>query len=411
MSALGELLDGAVRADAERLTGVAFAADRYASVRGRVARRRAARSAGVGGASVLGIGALAVGVTHLPFASPGLAGPGSAVVCTTVAAAAPTPSADSALSVLNVPSPSGSVIWSIAIGSQDPPEIVANIALDLTTHEVTGSIPDGNSYVYTSLTLTKNADGVYAARLPDGTPLTFEVKDENLVLKGSTLEPMGEPTVTCVTVDPAPTSSAVPSSSLEPSATPVAMSPTAEPTTVPGLAWSWDPDVPAGTPFQCDYHFPVGEFDSPGLTVSGHATTQSAVRQAFMDEYGDQPPTSDVADSQGLAYAGTLDLADPHILVSGPNQPLAQSGGRGVGATFVAVRDGVVVGVIVPPADGTQGIVLDHGVAGPFEANFWELDAMTACGWPGLENADIYFVGALAEKNGAFFYSWTKVSE
>ena len=406
MSALGELLDGAVRADAERLTGVAFATDRFALVRGRVARRRAARSAGVGGASVLGIGALAVGVTHLPFASPGLAGPGYAVVCTTVAAAAPTPSADSALSVLNVPSPSGSVIWSIAIGSQDPPEIVANIALDLTTHEVTGSIPDGNSYVYTSLTLTKNADGMYAARLPDGTPLTFEVKDENLVLKGSTLEPMGEPTVTCVTVDPAPTSSAVPSSSLEPSATPVATQTTR-------------PVAIGDTPFQCGYLFASDESGTDALRVSGSPTTDSAIHQVFEQWYGEQAPTTEVGDTGAIGYHASLGSAD----VTGSSSSRDPASHESVqtsetydmpslGFTFVAVKDGVVVGTVVPQEDGsTPGMLADRNdTAAPSEAFLWDLAALTPCGSASIDGAQIYAVAGFGQ-DGNFAYSWMKISE
>lgn len=415
MSDLKDLLQGAGEAKRQLFTSEDFAVGYGRSVVSRVKRRRAVSATAMGGGTVVAVGAIAFGASNVPWGSfvMGASPVGSpSVVCTTTFAT-PTPSADNELSVLNVPSPSGSFVWGIAIGSQDPPKIVANIALDLNTHEVTGSLPNGSSLV-----LTPDADGVYTTQFSDGNRLSFVVAEDNLVLKSSSLEPTGEPSVACVTGTPEPTQSGSPAPSVSTSPD-VSTSPTLSPSASPNPAYSWDPEAPAGSPFQCGFNFPSDESGTDALRVFGAPTTASAIHKVFEQWYGDQAPTTEVGDTQAPAFHAGLGSSDV-IGATSSRDPASHESVQAsraydipsLGLTFVAVRDGVIVGTVVPGSDGeTPGVVVDRdGEANPEEAFMWDLDALTPCGASSIEGAQIYAVAGFG-RDGDFAYSWIYVSE
>lgn len=83
-----------------------------------------------------------------------------------------------------------------------------------------------------------------------------------------------------------------------------------------------------------------------------------------------------------------------------------------LGFTFVAVRNGVVVGTVVPGDEGqTPGVVADgDGAGNPLEAFMWDLDALTPCGAAGVDGAQIYALAGFGQ-DGDFAYAWKNLSE
>ena len=156
---------------------------------------------------------------------------------------------------------------------------MANIALDLNTHEVTGSLPDGSSLV-----LTRDADGIYAAQLTDGNVLEFEVTNDKLVLKTPSLaptgEPTGEPTVTCVTGTPKPGVSASPTTSSSATASPIL-----EPTVSARAA-------AADSPFFCGAEIAGDEHgtDNFGISQVSWVSPDDVNADASMYNLGDGAP-------------------------------------------------------------------------------------------------------------------------
>ena len=347
MSDLKDLLQGAGEAKRQLFTSEDFAGGYGRSVVSRVKRRRVVTATAMGGGTVVAAGAIAFGASNVSWSGfvmgPSPSGSPS-VVCTT-----PTPSADNALSALGYPMPSGSLGWAVAVGSQDPPNIVANIFLDLHTREVTGSLPSRSPSV-----LTRGADGVYAMELSDGNVLEFEVTDDNLVLKSSSLEPTGQPAVTCVTATPHPSQSASPVPQLSS-------------TTSASAAPSASPSVEAeavDSPFFCGSEIAAEEYGTPELRI-GKVTwvsSDSAKAEAELwsgSESSTWPAEGDVlrvvAEGNWLASADARNLdwangsEDPVVFASGDDFAwMAEDNVDDVweGLNFVAVRDGVVIATL-----------------------------------------------------------------
>jgi len=416
-SDLRELIHGGAEAKRHLFASENFAGDYGRSVIGRVKRRRAVTATAMGGGTVVAVGAIAVGGWQLTGAGFGFGMPGSApaVVCTTTAAAPPSASADNAISLLSVPSPSGSVIWAVAIGSEDPPNIVANIALDLETHEVTGSIPDGNSLV-----LTPDTEGVYAVQFSDGNRLTFAVEAEELVLKSSSLEPTGAPTVTCVTTTPEPTGSSSPTSSPVPSPS---LSP--EPSTTAALVRS---------PFACGFEFPSEEDgDEMAIVEVETLTAEEAIAELSSqwggdwDAIGVDRPTGDVLyvraepDARNpeviraAGFGGSVGWRDPVLELTG----LSSSDGRvaAQAAAFVGVADRRVVATLavsasIPGVPYLVSVIPDSSSGHSPATYLLDKQALVPC-TDGATWDELYAVGGMvAEEMDDItgpYYAWKKV--
>jgi len=492
MSALSELIDGAVREDAVRLGGAGFATDRFGAVRGRVARRRAARSAGVGGASVLGVGVLAVGAAHVPWNGMVFGGPASSpsVACVTstpdaVAGSALTVPAEALFALTDeatlavyfvgwrdgypvvwdqngaevevwpvgdqaeltlesgtivrfpdwpdlgsIPPVEGVTVTPIAdfVGVETDPRLQTAPVEGFTLLSVSGvdwevnqdgvtlatAHREGNTTTFTfadGAVKEYDLEGVrrLTVELPDGTEAIFRVDGAELTYEGSLVvqsEPAGQTaTVTCVTTTPEPSASPSPSLSASPS-----VSPSASPSEIAAAAES---------PFYCGFEFASDRFGTDTLRVSGARTTASDIRATFSDWYGNQAPTTVVADSDSVAYRAALEQADVRGATStfDPASPEAIQVSRdydmpSLGFTFVAVSDGKVVGTVAPGSAGeTPGVAVDSaGEGSPEEAFLWDLDALSPCGAVSIEGAQIYAVAGFGH-DGDFAYSWMRLAE
>jgi len=180
MSALGDLLDGAVREDVARLDGASFAEGAFGAVRGRVSRRRAARAAGIGGASALGVGAVAIGAGQVPWGGLGFgfAAAGPSVVCTTNPAAAATN--DLTISTVQISAGDDTdglrSSWVVVLGSGGPDERpLASLHLD--GEVLTASVVDGDVQ-----TVMPDVDGLYTVALADGSAMKLKVSAEEIAI-------------------------------------------------------------------------------------------------------------------------------------------------------------------------------------------------------------------------------------
>ena len=399
MSDLKELLHGAGEAKRQRFADEDFAAGYGRAIVSRVKRRRVASASAVGGGTLVAAGAIAVGASNLPWSGVGFGLPGASsnVVCTTSSPIAPTPSADNVLSAGGSPSPSNLAIWGIAVGSEDPPNIVANVVLNVQTNEVTASNPGGDSLV-----LTRDAEGVYTAQLDEGHMFRFAMTDGSLVLKSPTLEPVGEPVVSCVATAPSPSASSSPRTSPAISAQPGAS---------PNPAMS-DSFGAVGSPFQCGFEFDATARESDDLQIVGDATTESEIRTTLLDWYGEQAPATQVGDTDAPAYRASVEY-DITGFAGGFLDPMRVTEfDKSIGITFVAVRDGVGIGTVETESDGaTYGMVNDaDDNPGPVQAFMWDRSAISPCGTTSVDDADIYAV--VGVKTGeAVEYAWARVRQ
>ena len=159
---------------------------------------------------------------------------------------------------------------------------------------------------------------------------------------------------------------------------------------------------------------------APTLSVcSARPTTDSAIRKVFNQWYGNQAPTTEVADSGAIAYHASLGSAE----ITGLSNSLDPASRQSVqasrdydrpslGFTFVAVKDGAVVGTVVPQDDGsTPGMLADRDdTAAPEEAFLWDLAALTPCGTTSIDGAQIYAVAGYGRAED-FAYAWKNVSQ
>lgn len=422
---LGSLAD----ADARRFAGGSFAEDRLGSVVGAVKRRRAVRAAGVGGVSVVGASALAVGAANLPWSSMGLGFAPAAmgtVVCTTSS-----PSSDGASSERTWGS-----LEQLSDGEPDmasfPDSFVSFRYEDgelAITDELTGAVTQvdliespGPRVVDQGISyLRQHADGTYSVPLSEGRVVTFRVvpyekpEDAEVITLeyrypsvDVSVDGPQAPAVTCVTTTPEHSASASPMPT-------VSVSPPPEPSAADaGVTWTWDPADPLNNPFQCGFVFPASYGGTSELRVTGDLTTAAAIRATFNEWYGNQAPTSEVAGTEELAYHATLEggsLEGVQVTAADPASVGHEVLPSAVGMSFVAVRDGVVIGTIPTETNNAPGLAVDGaGGGGPLEAFLWDLDAFTPCGATTSPGIEVYAVAGLADAESAT-YSWTKVTE
>ena len=429
MNEMHARLGAAIDDDVMRFSGADFADGRLGAVLGSVKRRRAARAAGVSSVSVLGASALAVGAVNVPWSSFVLgASPASqpSVVCTTTTPDAATagegvdvvilgshyanetPVPESETSPQGVTktsdgTPSGES-WSLAVDGDTTGKV--QVSGDELTFELVGG----------PVTVLKaDPDGNYRATLGDGTKVTFVVDADELTFTQSTdgASAAPSPSVDCVTTTPEPSESATPTPT-------VSASPTAAPSTSPSPIASQTGDVAtADSPFQCGYVFETDKGGSDTLQIFGASTTDSEIHSIFDEWYGNQAPTTDVGDSGAVAFRAALAPAEVHGATStrdpASDESVATSRNYdmpSVGFTFVAVRDGAVVGTVIPGDDGqTPGVVVDRASEnGAEEAFMWDLDALTPCGASSIDGAQIYAVAGYGQ-DGEFTYAWHYLPE
>ena len=445
MTELHARLGAAIDDDRARFSGPDFAQDRLDSVLGSVKRRRAVRAAGVSSVSLVGASALAVSAVNVPWGSFALgAAPGGSptVTCTTsTPAAAPSDAGADSLIVTTfagTPTPAesetspdgvtkstdgdpGQASWGIALaGEYGDDGVVAKVERDGRALIV--SVSDGSEQ-----RVEPDADGSYHVTLASGESYVItldsslnelEIREWSVVDGDAIASPT--PSVDCVTTTPEPSESASPAPSEAPT---VSASPSAEPSIEPSaeadtVAPTWIPTLPDGVPFACGFEFPALTFGDQALGVTAEATTDSAIRAIFAEWYGEQAPTTDVADTGATGY---------HAIVSGPNPTehsvstrdpnsdeslaeLLENELGELGLTFVAVEDGKVVGTVVPGESGeTPGVVVDGaGGDAPLEGFLWDLEALTPCGASSLEGAEIYAVAGYGDA-GVLTYAWSAV--
>ena len=515
MSAMGDLLDGAVREDASRLETGSFADDRFGTVRGRIARRRAARSAGVGGASVLGVGVLAVGGSQVLGEGSGVWGSASlaTAVCTTSTADVATTGienipADAVFAVIDKHSgdvafvgwvddeprawsetgspwrmsqvdghaelvfESGTVVrlnpddaqdhsvmhsanitvMPIAeyVDSQNPQDEatagvtdLAYTAVDGTNGSRTWTVirkSDGtplvsvtrqgdgitaSGYVSAGSYLLPSEDGSLLVSLEDGRTLSVEIDGDalNLSYLGATADD-AVPVVTCVTITPEPSTSASPTATISSSATP-----SASPAVTPS-----DNVATVASPFYCGTEIVSEESEAYDFRISQVTWEPAEEVNAMLDEwaelteadYWDRAQGADVLKvtlltnrqpQGGLSGAGGTSPLDPRDLLAVNFIDTTADGAafaRGLG--FVAVRDGVVVGVLPGENQHADGHVYEDGNDPNPSAYFITPDdAFEAC--PGVElgdDWDLYAVGGqiYAYSDGTTeepLYAWMKI--
>jgi len=395
MSGLSERLGAALEFDALAFSGDDFADARWGSVRTRVRRRRAMRAAGVGGASALGMGALAVGVTHLPFASLGLAGPGSGSVVCTTSAAAPT-----AHPIDN--SKGEDKTWLIY------DDVTGGVVLTLTS---VGSDLVAVDAAGAKQHVGPNSDGSYTVQVPSGGTAEVVVDGSGWTVdwNAPTTEP--SPTVVCATTSPVDT----PAPSLSSSATP-----------------SSSDHLHAASPFQCGFTFDSAVHDSDGVAVRTMKwLTAGEANAAVSEEYGNTWPTDLVhplgpvltvgigvtaAAPDGVSIldnGGAGDIFDPADYY---DRHTLSAKGYLAGTTVVGVTDGRVVATVPELNESPAAMLLWPLAIDNYDLGFTVLDmdaVLVPCGndttW-----TDTYVVTGVGLASGGNWlvdpiYSWAQI--
>ncbi|MGC4175413.1 hypothetical protein [Demequina sp.] len=325
-----------------------------------------------------------------------------------------------ALHVSPIPSPSGSVVWAVSVGDEEAPHLIANISIDLETQEVLGSLPSGDSTV-----LTPNSGGVYALQIDEGKQVTFTVINDHLELTSTSLEPAQAPAVTCVTITPEPGESAAATTS-------PAISAQATVTPDPRVSDSFgNPTATGIDPFTCGTQ--LGTFGHGSDTfevVSAGWKSAQEVDAEFLALYSDPPsvPQTQAAGPLPVAAFQSDYWEDAGVNTTGyevqtfgdPATQMTTSGSDPdedklvVGTTFIAVRDGEVVGLY--RAGNVNSGAYAHGELSP--PRLWGLtdpaDALVACADGSLDAPwDLYAVGGVARFDGLEWtgpeYAWQKL--
>ncbi len=195
-----------------------------------------------------------------------------------------------------------------------------------------------------------------------------------------------------------------------------------------------DPSLSADTerivsPFQCEFAFPAAESADDRLSVVARVASADQIRAEFERRFGNQPPTTEVGDADGvwatttgmpptaggvIAETSGYDPRDPsaggrHVLSAGPGAYRLVS----EAVSFVGVRDGVVVATVTPSDDGaTPGVVLDR-VSQEDEVDAFLLDrsALTACDTrvDDLDALDLYVIAGYNDQGVT--YAWSEVPQ
>lgn len=340
---LGNLLTGEMGEAESRFANDDFAAAYGSRVLGRVRRRRAVRAAGVGGGTMLTAGALVVGATHMPWgalgAAPGMGGsdcvtssPSADVVTYTVSP----PSSDGRVAEMTVTDPATGGVrlrgilqsdgtWRVTDADGNPVEASpvpgGGYVVSIDGASLGIEWPDGGA---TAVSSDPSADGsfTYTVPAPDGAAGPSASDD-------------------CYT--PSPTPSVVPSVSTEVLAS-VDPSPAAKPEDVT-------------SPFQCGFVMDGLGQGSSQVAIADTTWVDPATYNATLKERWAH--TADLPLELGSASIPTVRVrVDPDATarwgsgfgIGEPTDAMASSeDGAPVvesGASFVMVRDGVVVGTI-----------------------------------------------------------------
>lgn len=276
-----------------------------------------------------------------------------------------------------------------------------------------------------SQTLGVVEPGPKVVTLPGGENLVFTFLGDEPEFVGQA-ESSASPTVTCVTVTPAPSESASPSASPSSSAT-VSASPVVSPT-------ASEVAVAAGSPFYCAAEIATEEQGDSDLGITSVTMSPAAEVTAAIDalvenigdDYWDRPSaaevlkvtlgTGDAATDPALSGAGSTWPGDPtdlwnvgFIMTDGDGAAFA----RGLG--FVAVRDGVVVGVLPADPNAEGHVYVDGNDPNPSAFFLTPDDAFEAC--PGVDlgdDWDLYAVGGemYADETGVIeppIFAWKKI--
>lgn len=186
-----------------------------------------------------------------------------------------------------------------------------------------------------------------------------------------------EPVVDCVTPEPSASPTGEVSSDPEPSATPSTIN-----------------DVVSA--FQCDFDFTTYDYEAGDVIAQTEVTTQAAIREQFLQWYGDQSPTTDVPDADSPAWHAVL---NPDAVVTDASL-----------FSFVAVKDGKVVGNIETETNNAPGYLADRDGESALEAFLWDRGALTACGDTSIDDAEIYAVYGF-DLGESTKYAWRPISE
>lgn len=372
MNTLQERLGVAVEADAARFSGEEFADAWGGAVAGRVKRRRQVRAAAYSGGTMLAAGALVLGGTKLPWAT--LAGPASVggVDCVT---ATPSVAAPVVLDSVSQSAPEGE---RFEVSSHQTDDRV-----DLMITDGVVEVVDGQSGV----SVESWSDGTHVVTFLSGARTGFYVTDQG---DGSWVvttwdESDGAPGRDFGSPVPSPTVIAGgPSASddcLSPS--PVA-SESASPSPVPSASALDLPEQQLdleGSPFTVGFAFPFDEYGTDQLYIEDPVwLTPDEANAAMRSMYqvpSDAPQAAGtdlvarvtIADSLGgqAGFTGGVGGArDPELMLDGGASQASHSNPGAYfvqGASFVAVRDGVVVGTLAVGEDPQPFPAMNYDIA------------------------------------------------
>ena len=455
MNTLHERLGVAVEADSARYSGELFASARGTSIAGRVRRRRAVRATGYGGGAMLAVGALAVGGARLPWAtlSGGLnvgagdcvtASPSGATGTGPSAAAAPEPmSAHSA--TLEIKSDEQGLVTVHHLDSDEQFTIdardgafefigdhgvLATLAGDedmatvtFLSGEVYDVVVEREGDALASVAVTPHGGGevvgiVWEANGDVLGPVKFDDGTGSAAPQPPAASLSPSPSVDCVTPSPSsghtatPAPSPSPESSQESVVNPFVIG-TVLPTEEQGSDDLFVATVEWLTPEQVNSQLSANDQDSPDAP---RAMGSDPVPQVtIIDRMGGLTDT-DLAGGVG----GPL---DPEVLIERGVGTYSNPGAIFVqGASFVAVQDGVVVGVVEFREDWNpyQPVMLEpSGELGlDILATFLNPDGafFDASGVPVAGDYDIYVVAGAGvfDESGNYSgsaYAWKKLDK
>ena len=348
---LGNLLTGEMGEAEARFSYEDFGADFGPRIVGRVRRRRAVRAAGVGGGTMLTAGALAVGATHMPWgvlgATPGMGGRD----CVTTP-----PSADPH-------------VVTVIFGGSEQPSAQMNVTDPVTGGvRLTGVEQADGTWVFTDAAgnpseVTLDGDGRYMVQASDA---SWTVVLSMPSASASPTDPTATGSVTYTYTDGAQVGTAVPSASDDcytPSPTPSHVPSTAlDPVLITDTNGYLKPDD-VTSPFQCGFVMDSLGHGSSQVSITDTTWVSPAAYNATVKErlgtsvgvpleLGSAPiPTVRIRVDLAATtpWASVFGVGEPTdaMATSEDGTPMVDSG-----ASFVMVRDGVVVGTMDTTTQG-----------------------------------------------------------
>lgn len=383
------MMNDLVAADAARMSGRDFADARGSGVARRVRTRRTVRAAGIGGGTMLTAGALVAAAINMPWETKAAPGTGGGDCATPWPEPYPYDVQKRYADYLPEER------WMIIHPASE--EIVFTITPEDVGQTWLVAYPSGATEV-----VPYSGAGEVRVDVPDGPSILLSV----WMIDGGT-----EMAVTAYSVTPGGPLIAPVSDCYSQGATPTPSSSTVRPSTDPSSAASAEQIT---SPFQCGFVFDTESHDAPHLTITATAWTTPAGNAGVGDNSAD-PVWPGFASDAGLSavhgvaratvgadQSGFDNLAPT---LAGGMDPADPTGSRNtaesaiVGASFVNVRDEVVVGTL--GASGgeqprTSGSILkDHQFAYMVLTPQTAFEAGAGAA-PSDGSVDVYFVaGAL----------------